>query len=85
MTANTSKQVRIQYFALLREARGLGQETLTTTATTARELYQELQTKYRFKISDDLLRVAINNEFTDWDTILKSDDTVVFIPPVAGG
>jgi molybdopterin converting factor small subunit len=31
------------------------------------------------------LKVAINDEFAAWDTQLASGDTIVFIPPVAGG
>ena len=31
------------------------------------------------------LKVALNSEFSDWQTPLKHGDTVVFIPPVAGG
>ena len=80
-----AKKIQIQYFALLREQRGAAQETLTTTAQTAKELYQELQNKYQFNISLELLKVAVNNEFQDWNTELRSNDTVVFIPPVAGG
>jgi molybdopterin converting factor small subunit len=29
--------------------------------------------------------VAINAEFRDWQSPLKDGDSVVFIPPVAGG
>lgn len=77
--------VQIQYFALLREQRGENAESLATSAATARELYTELKAKHRFTLSPDLVRVAINNEFKDWDTALKSGDHIVFIPPVAGG
>jgi molybdopterin converting factor small subunit len=31
------------------------------------------------------LKVAVNDEFRDWDTPLAAGDRVVFIPPVAGG
>ena len=77
--------IYVQYFALLREQRKESSEKLLTTATSARELYLQLQTKYHFTLSPNLIRVAINNEFKDWDTPLKSGDNIVFIPPVAGG
>jgi molybdopterin converting factor small subunit len=32
-----------------------------------------------------VLRVAVNAEFGDWSQPLAHGDTVVFIPPVAGG
>ncbi len=79
------KPIHIQYFAILREERGVSDETLTTSATTATDLYLELQEIYDFSLSSKVIRVAINNQFCPWETILKSGDHVVFIPPVAGG
>jgi molybdopterin converting factor small subunit len=29
--------------------------------------------------------VAVNTQFSDWNRALADGDTVVFIPPVAGG
>jgi len=31
------------------------------------------------------LKVAVNEQFSDWSHLLRDGDTVVFIPPVAGG
>jgi sulfur-carrier protein len=77
--------VRLEYFALLREQRGLGAETIETGAATARDLYRELAAAYGFTLSAERVKVAINNEFAAWDRPLAANDTVVFIPPVAGG
>jgi molybdopterin synthase sulfur carrier subunit len=77
--------VHLQYFALLREQRGLGSETLATSATTAGQLYDELRARHNFSLSSDRLRVAINNEFAPWSTPLTDGAQIVFIPPVAGG
>ena len=85
MQSTAAKSIHIQYFALLREQRGIGSETLNTEAATARELYNQLRDKHGFSLGQDRLSVAINNEFSAWDETLKSGDTVVFIPPVAGG
>jgi len=82
---SSQKTVSIQYFAILREARGCSDETLSTSATTAEKLYKELQERYGFNLSTDVMRVVINDEFKDWDTPIKANDTIVFIPPVAGG
>lgn len=79
------KKIHIQYYALLREERGVSHEILSTGAKTAKDLYLELQKKFEFKLSTDLLRVSVNDEFVDWQTVLQSGDRVVFIPPVAGG
>ena len=83
--ADNRKKVHIFYYALLREERGVSEETLETSAQSAQELYEELKKKYHFKLSADILKVAINNEFANWDTLLKSGDKIIFIPPVAGG
>ena len=80
-----TKTIHIQYFALLREERGLSQESVSTQAETAEDLFEELKSKYHFRLSTNLLRVSINAEFKNWQTILKDQDKIVFIPPVAGG
>jgi molybdopterin-guanine dinucleotide biosynthesis protein A len=80
-----SKKIRVQYFALLREQAGRSDESLTTTAHTPRELYEELRQRYPFSLAPEMLRVAVNTEFGDWSQPLADGDAVVFIPPVAGG
>ncbi len=77
--------LRIQYFAILREQRGLAEETLTTVAPTAAALYEELRTRHAFTLPAERLRVAINNDFAPWSTALADGQTLAFIPPVAGG
>jgi molybdopterin-guanine dinucleotide biosynthesis protein A len=80
-----SKQIRVQYFALLREQAGRSDESLVTTARTPRELYDELRSRYPFSLAPEMLRVAVNTEFGEWSQPLADGDAVVFIPPVAGG
>ena len=83
--ARTGKTVRIQYYAILREQAGRSDETLDTSADTPAELYAELRQRHPFQLEPAQLKVALNSEFSDWQTPLKHGDTVVFIPPVAGG
>ena len=78
-------QIKVQYYALLREQAGRSEEALTTSARTPRELYEELRTRYPFSLPSESLRVAVNQEFGDWAQPLAEGDAVVFIPPVAGG
>jgi molybdopterin-guanine dinucleotide biosynthesis protein A len=82
---NESREIRVQYYALLREQAGRSNETLVTRARTPRELYTELAAKYPFTLPAEMLRVAVNAEFGDWAQPLRAGDAVVFIPPVAGG
>jgi molybdopterin converting factor subunit 1 len=84
MSAGTLK-LRLQYFASLRESRGLSREELVTTASTPAGLYEELSGRHGFTMPVERLRVAVNGEFADLSQQLKEGDEVVFIPPVAGG
>jgi molybdopterin converting factor subunit 1 len=79
------KKIRVRYFAILREQRGLDDETVTTAVSTAADLYEELRLRHRFTLRADRIRVAINDEFQPWTTAVRDGDALVFIPPVAGG
>jgi molybdenum cofactor guanylyltransferase len=78
-------QIKVQYYAILREQAGRSEETVATAARTPRDLYAELQRRHPFSLGAESLRVAINAEFGDWSQPLSEGDAVVFIPPVAGG
>lgn len=78
-------KLTLQYFALLREQRGLSAETVETTAPTPAALYTELRAKHAFTLPGDRVRAAVNGAFVPADAALQDGDTVVFIPPVAGG
>ena len=79
------RPLRVQYFAILREQAGIREESLTTAARTPRELFAELRQRHPWTLDPAVLRVAVNADFGDWDQPLAANDTVVFIPPVAGG
>ncbi|MGH8296041.1 MAG: NTP transferase domain-containing protein [Steroidobacteraceae bacterium] len=81
----SERHLHIQYYALLREQAGRSSESLVTTAATPRQLYQELKGRYPFSLAPEMLRVAVNSDFGDWEQRLNDGDSVVFIPPVAGG
>lgn len=77
--------VRVQYFAALRDQAGRSEETVNTPARTPRALFEELRSLRGLTLRIEQLRVAINEDFADWNQPLASGDTVVFLPPVAGG
>lgn len=77
--------VSIRYFALLREQRGLTEERLTTDATTPEALYAELRARHGFTLPPERVRAAVDGEFVAAGTALREGQSVVFIPPVAGG
>ncbi|CAN5727757.1 MoaD/ThiS family protein [soil metagenome] len=80
-----SKTIHIQYFALMREERGLSKESYDTDARNAQELFEELKQKYNFSLDAERLKVSINDQFENWSHTLRENDSIVFIPPVAGG
>ncbi|HMD62006.1 MAG TPA: MoaD/ThiS family protein [Opitutaceae bacterium] len=79
------KTVRVLYFAMLREQRGLGEERIVTGAATAGELYEELRKSHPFTLPRDSLRVAINGDFQTWAAAVRDGDELVLMPPIAGG
>jgi molybdopterin-guanine dinucleotide biosynthesis protein A len=79
------KRIKIQYYAILREQAGRSDESIVTAAQTPRDLYNELKSRYPFSLAPEMLRVAVNSEFGEWSQRLVDGDSVVFIPPVAGG
>jgi molybdopterin-guanine dinucleotide biosynthesis protein A/molybdopterin converting factor small subunit len=83
--AAARKNIKVQYYALLREQAGRSDESLVTAARTPRELYEELKARHPFSLAPEMLRVAVNAEFGEWTQTLADGDSVVFIPPVAGG
>ena len=77
--------IHVQYFAILREQRGLPEERLATEAATPAALYEELRARHRFTLPGERVRAAVNDEFVAAAAALREGDRVVFIPPVAGG
>ena len=77
--------IKIQYFAALRELTGCACETLSVQAgSNATTVYQQLNNQYDLP-DQKRLKVAINDCFCSWESVLTNDDTIVFIPPVTGG
>jgi molybdopterin converting factor subunit 1 len=79
------KTVRVRYFAILREQRGLDEEAVATGASTAAEVYEELRALHKFTLPAERLRVALNGDFALWSAAVLDGDALAFLPPVAGG
>jgi len=78
-------KIHLLYYAQMKDIRGVSEETVETSSTNPDELFEELNEKHHFGCDRKSLRVAVNHEFSSWDTPLKEKDTVIFIPPVSGG
>jgi len=78
-------QITLLYFASLRDAAGMEQETCDTRAPNLADLYTETAARHGFTLPHARLRVAVDGAFAHWDAPLREGSTVAFIPPVSGG
>lgn len=76
--------INVHYFASLKEASGLSHEEIRFEGTY-KELYLKLVQKYHFNLPPEMIMVAVDDEFSTMDELVKPHSKVVFIPPVAGG
>lgn len=79
----------ILYFAWVRERIGLPRERLDTAAGTVGELVDELRAReprYEAAFADlSALRVAVDQQLSDFDAPLAGVREVAFFPPMTGG
>ena len=78
-------RVSVTYFAILREQRGLAQETLGAEGKTLRDLFRHLRARHGFSLDETRVRVALNEQFADWDAPVPDGGRVAFLPPASGG
>ena len=83
--SKATKPINVLYFAIMKDESGVDSETIETNVETPLELYKEIQKKYHLTIEPEKLIVAINDEMSSWQEQLNANDTVAFLPPVAGG
>ena len=81
--------IDVLYFAWVRERIGLPKEQVDTDAATVADLVEELrgrEDRYAHAFSDlSALRVATDQELTDFDAPLAGVREVAFFPPMTGG
>ncbi|NVO26529.1 molybdopterin converting factor subunit 1 [Donghicola sp. C2-DW-16] len=79
----------VMYFAWVRERIGVPRETVETEAATVADLVRELsarEERYEVAFSDlDALRVAVDQDLTDFDASIAGAREVAFFPPMTGG
>jgi molybdopterin synthase sulfur carrier subunit len=79
----------VLYFAWVRERIGLPRERVESEAATVRDLVAELsarEDRYALAFSDlEALRVAVDQELSDFDAPLAGVREVAFFPPMTGG
>lgn len=81
--------VEVVYFAWLRERIGVPRERVETSAATAADLVAELtarEPRYAAAFADlSAVRVALDQELSDFDAPLDGVREVAFFPPMTGG
>jgi molybdopterin synthase sulfur carrier subunit len=81
--------IDVMYFAWVRERIGEPKERIETDAATVMDLVEELRARgerYAAAFADvTALRVAIDQELTEFDAPLAGAREVAFFPPMTGG
>lgn len=81
--------MNVLYFAWVRERIGLPKEQVDSNAATVSELVDELRAReprYEAAFSDlSALRVALDQELSDFNASLEGVREVAFFPPMTGG
>ncbi|MEX1661986.1 molybdopterin converting factor subunit 1 [uncultured Thioclava sp.] len=81
--------IDVLYFAWVRERIGLPREQLETQAATVNDLVAELRAReprYEAAFGDlSALRVALDQDLSDFDASLEGVREVAFFPPMTGG
>lgn len=81
--------IDVMYFAWVRERIGESRERVETQAATVAGLVEELKAReprYALAFEDlSALRVALDQELSDFDSPLAGVREVAFFPPMTGG
>ncbi len=79
--------VRLLYFAVLRDITGTGDAVMSLKeGTRASDVWQSLRGQYA-QLADyrQPPMIAVNETYATPETVLHEGDELAFIPPVAGG
>ena len=73
------------YFAILRELTGLDKETFSIKqGNKPGDVLTSINERHEIDLGINF-KIAVNDEFSDWDIELNEGDRLVCIPPVTGG
>ena len=80
---------KILYFARLGEQLQTSSEELSLDdMSTVRQLVDYLQSRgepWSIEFESGRVLVAVNQEMSDFDSVIKESDEIAFFPPVTGG
>ena len=79
------KNINILFFGKLKETWNASKTNIQTQASSVDELYAELLKTASEEPHKASIKVAINEEFADWDSEITDQDTIALLPPASGG
>lgn len=81
--------IDVLYFAWVRERIGIPKESVETSAVTVADLVAELserEERYALAFADtSALKVAVDQELSDFDQPIGNAREIAFFPPMTGG
>ncbi|MBB5516910.1 molybdopterin synthase sulfur carrier subunit [Rubricella aquisinus] len=81
--------MQVLYFAWVRERIGIPREEVETSAKTVMDLIEELRAReerYAAAFADlRALKVAVDQDVTDFDADITGAREIAFFPPMTGG
>ncbi|MBA3469470.1 MAG: molybdopterin converting factor subunit 1 [Herpetosiphonaceae bacterium] len=79
-------QIRVRFFAALRDTLGMGEQTLELpAAATVASAWAALVAAHPALDAASSLAYAVNRAYASLDTALHDGDELALIPPVSGG
>ena len=82
-----SESIRVLFFASLREDVGIAEISVQAHDTMAllKALAEQLPEPAMQALTQDNVRIAVNQQIIEGNTRLTAGDEVAFLPPVTGG
>lgn len=79
--------VKILFFASLKDLVGKSEIEIDLEGkASVRDVFQKLQIRYpSLKKYENILLIAVNQEYSNLDTSISPNDEIAFFPPVSGG
>ncbi len=79
------KKIRVRYFALVGERRGVQTDPYETEAATARQLLHEIELNKKIPLTTNISKAMVNGKYVEWDEPIHDGDLVTLLSPFSGG